>query len=57
MKPDLGFRLFELYVVKGLATGEVAKRFGTSVTQVYLAKHRISKLIQKEVSLLGTTRR
>ncbi len=51
------YQMFDLYVVKGLSAGEVAKTFGTNIAQVYLAKHRISKLIKKEVNLLETTMR
>lgn len=51
------YQMFDLYVAKGRPAGEVAKTFSTSISQVYLAKHRISRLIKKEVSLLETTMR
>ncbi len=51
------YQMFDLYVIKGRPAEEVAKSFGTSVGQVYLAKHRISRLIKKEVGLLETTMR
>ncbi len=51
------YQMFDLYVAKGAAARDVANTFGTSVGQVYLAKHRISRLIKKEVGLLETEMR
>ena len=44
-------RLHE-HVLEQWPVKEVAKTLGVSVAQVYLAKHRISILVQKEVKRL-----
>jgi RNA polymerase sigma factor (sigma-70 family) len=46
------YQLFDLYVVKGWPALKVARTLGVSVGRVYLAKHRISALIRKEVQAL-----
>jgi RNA polymerase sigma factor (sigma-70 family) len=46
------FQMFNFYVLKQWPVAEVAKTLGVSVAQVYLAKHRISSLVQKEVKRL-----
>ena len=46
------FQMFNFYVLKQWPVKEVAKTLGVSVTQVYLAKHRISTLVKKEVKRL-----
>jgi RNA polymerase sigma factor (sigma-70 family) len=46
------YQLFDFYVLKKMPVGKVAAALGTSTAQVYLAKHRISRLIKKEVSRL-----
>ena len=46
------YQMFDLYVLKKMRVQEVAAALGTSVAQVYLAKHRISRLIKKEVHQL-----
>jgi len=46
------YQMFDLYVLKKMRVQEVATALGTSVAQVYLAKHRISRLIKKEVHQL-----
>ncbi len=43
------FQIFDLYVNKEWPPGKVAKTFGISVGQVYLAKHRITELLKAEV--------
>ena len=40
------FQMFDLYVLRELPVGEVARLLGTNVARVYLAKHRLSKLLQ-----------
>ena len=45
-------QMFDLYVVRGQEAGEVAASLGVSVARVYLAKHRIGKLVQREVATL-----
>ena len=47
-------QIFDFYVNKAWAPEQVAVTFGVSVGQVYLAKHRITELIKKEVSRLET---
>src|SRR5215216_6445324 len=46
------FQIFNFYVLKQWPVKEVAKTLGVSRAQVYLAKHRISTLVQKEVKRL-----
>jgi RNA polymerase sigma-70 factor (ECF subfamily) len=46
------FQLFDLYVLKDRPALEVARALGVTVAQVYLAKHRISALVKKELSQL-----
>ena len=47
------FQMFDLYAIKNMPARKVAKRLGVSVAQVYLAKHRVSALIKKELGKLG----
>ena len=44
--------MFDLFVLKEWPAGDVAKTLGVTIAHVYVAKHRISKLIRKEVELL-----
>src|SRR5687767_8483394 len=46
------FQMFNFYVLKQWPVKEVAKTLEVSVAQIYLAKHRISNLVQKEVKRL-----
>lgn len=46
------FQIFHAYVVKDWDVGRVKKELGVSASQVYLAKHRVGKLIQKEIETL-----
>jgi RNA polymerase sigma-70 factor (ECF subfamily) len=46
------FQMFDLYAVKKWPVGKVARTLGVSAGQVYLAKHRISGLIKKEIQQL-----
>jgi RNA polymerase sigma-70 factor (ECF subfamily) len=46
------YQLFDFYVLKKMPVGKVAAALGASAAQVYLAKHRISRLIKKEVGRL-----
>jgi RNA polymerase sigma factor (sigma-70 family) len=48
------YQMFDLYVVKEWPVGKVATRLGVNVGRVYLAKHRVSALIKKEVKKLET---
>ena len=47
-------QLFYLHVVKNRPAREVAQTLNTTVAQVYLAKHRISRLLKKQVKRLET---
>lgn len=46
------FQIFDLYAVRKLKAGEVAAAVGVSVGQVYLSKHRVARLLKKEVKRL-----
>ena len=46
------YQIFDFYVNKGWPPGKVAGTFGISVSQVYLAKHRVTELIKTEVERL-----
>ncbi len=46
------FQIFDAYVVKGWEVQQVREQLGVSQTQVYLAKHRVSALLKKEIEAL-----
>src|SRR6266436_8176526 len=46
------FQLFDFYVLKKWPALKVARTFDVNVGQVYLAKHRVAKLIKKEIKEL-----
>ena len=46
------FQMFDLYVVKKWPARRVAKTLGVSSSRVYLAKHRVSQLVKKELRAL-----
>lgn len=46
------YQIFDLNVIKHWPAQKVAKALGLNVGLVYLAKHRVSALIRKEVQLL-----
>lgn len=46
------FQMFDLFVLKGWPARQVAKTLHVTVAHVYVAKHRISKLVQKEIAQL-----
>lgn len=46
------YQIFDLYVSKGWSVREVTRTLHVSVGQVYLAKHRVSALVKKEVRKL-----
>lgn len=46
------FQIFDFYVLKKMPVGKVTSALGTNAAQIYLVKHRISKLLKKEVSRL-----
>ena len=47
------WQMFDLYVLKEWPVREVAKALGVSVGRVYLAKHRVSSLVKREVKKIG----
>jgi RNA polymerase sigma-70 factor (ECF subfamily) len=46
------FQMFDLFVLKGWRAREVAATLGVTIAHVYVAKHRVAKLIKKEGALL-----
>jgi DNA-directed RNA polymerase specialized sigma24 family protein len=46
------YQMFDLNVVRQWPPNKVAKTLEVSIAQVYLAKHRITALLKKEVRLL-----
>jgi RNA polymerase sigma factor (sigma-70 family) len=46
------FQIFNFYVLKQWPVKDVAETLGVTVAQVYLAKHRVSALVKKEVKRL-----
>jgi len=46
------YQMFDLAVFKEWPVGEISAKFHVSAAQVYLAKHRVSALIKKEVRKL-----
>jgi RNA polymerase sigma-70 factor (ECF subfamily) len=46
------FQMFDLYALKNWPVQKVARILGANVARVYLAKHRISQLLRKEIQIL-----
>jgi len=46
------YQIFDLYVLKEQPALEVARTLGVNIARVYLAKHRVQRLLRKEVLLL-----
>jgi RNA polymerase sigma factor (sigma-70 family) len=46
------FQIFDLYCTEGWPVGKVAQTLGVNVGRVYLAKHRVGRLLRKEVQAL-----
>jgi RNA polymerase sigma-70 factor (ECF subfamily) len=46
------YQMFDLYVLQNWPVAEVARILRVSAAQVYLAKHRISRLLKKELAKL-----
>ena len=46
------YQIFDFYVNKEWSSDDVAKAFGISIDQVYLAKHRVTEMITEEVKRL-----
>ena len=45
--------MFDLYVLKQWPVKEVARALDVSVGQVYVTKHRIARLVKKEIQKLS----
>ena len=52
LKPE-HFQLFYLSVVKHFGVREVAAMLGMTSARVYLIRHRIAKVVRKEIELIG----
>lgn len=48
------YQIFDCYVVKEWETEKVQEHLDVSLTQVYLAKHRVGKLVKHEIETLQT---
>ena len=46
------FQIFDLYALQGWRARDVARSLGVSLARVYVTKHRISALLQKEIQRL-----
>jgi RNA polymerase sigma-70 factor (ECF subfamily) len=42
------FQIFDLYALKGMPPTQVARLLGVSVARVYLAKHRVARVVRAE---------
>jgi RNA polymerase sigma factor (sigma-70 family) len=51
VSPDQ-FQIFDFYVLREMPVGKIARSLGVNVAQVYLARHRVLKLIKREVAAL-----
>ena len=51
------FQMFELYVLREWPVRKVAQTLGVNTGHVYLAKHRVSLLLKKEIRKLEAMRR
>ncbi len=50
--PEKPFQIFDLYARQGWPAREVARSLGVSLARVYVTKHRIAKLLSKEIQRL-----
>jgi len=46
------YEMYHLHVVQGLSPSETARALGVSTAAVYLAKHRVGRLLKKELKRL-----
>ena len=46
------FQMFEFSVLQHWPTGKVAEALGVSTVQVYMARHRVGKMVKKEIQRL-----
>jgi DNA-directed RNA polymerase specialized sigma24 family protein len=52
--PPDQFQIFDLYALKAIPVDEVARLTRSSRAKVYLVKHRLTRMIRREVKLLET---
>ena len=50
------FQIYDLYVVKGWPVMKVTRTLNVNIGQIYLAKHRICRLLRKELERLKTSK-
>ena len=43
------FQIFDYYVLRGMRATEVRLKLGVTLAQIYLAKHRVGKLLRREL--------
>lgn len=48
------FQIFDHHVLRGMSTGDVRRKLGVSLAQIYLVKHRIGKLLKEEIEYLNS---
>lgn len=46
------YQIFDFHVLKKMPVGKVTQSLGVNAAQVYLAKHRVARLLQKEIKRL-----
>lgn len=46
------FQIFDYYVLREWSATKVCRQLGVSIAQVYLAKHRVGKALEKELQFL-----
>ncbi len=46
------FQIFDYNVLRGMKAADVHKKLGVTITQVYLAKHRVGSLLNKEINYI-----
>jgi RNA polymerase sigma-70 factor (ECF subfamily) len=51
------YQMFDLHVLQGLSVTETARSLGVGVASVYMAKYRLSRLLQRETAKLDQPRR
>ena len=47
------FQIFSCYVLKGWSPERVKKELGVNAAQVYLAKHRVGRILKREAAKLA----
>ena len=47
------FQIFELYVLQEVSIEKITRTLGVSAGQVYIAKHRVGRLLQNEIEQLA----